>query len=258
MGGGARPSSEGLNQDGDSLFPEGVCAVEGEAWRIMGLPPAPPPHTNWFGHPCTCLALLAELAWGGHWVVGESGRLEGHARPRRAKFMTVPGQHSLCLACGDWGEGQGAPPGVADETRRNLCHCVLAPAPGTPAPPACFCYMVAAGTMQPAGTPRHYPLPWVPHPPALAQGSERGHCPPEGLWGGRKAVPTRLRCQAKRSALPGHSHHHTALADMDPSAGRQVLTSSPFPVVPPGTQGPQLLLGLMPDPGGRGGQRGLG
>lgn len=28
-----------------------------------------------------------------------------------------------------------------------------------------------------------------------------------------------------------------------------MLTSSPFPVVPPGTQGPQLLLGLMPDPG---------
>lgn len=39
---------------------------------------------------------------------------------------------------------------------------------------------------------------------------------------------------------------------------RQVLTSSPFPVVPPGTQGPQLLLGLVPSSGGRGGQRGLG
>lgn len=43
-----------------------------------------------------------------------------------------------------------------------------------------------------------------------------------------------------------------------PVSGRQVLTSSPFPAVPPGTQGPQLLLGVVPAPGGRGGQRGLG
>lgn len=43
-----------------------------------------------------------------------------------------------------------------------------------------------------------------------------------------------------------------------PVSGRQVLTSSPFPMVPPGTQGPQLLLGLVPVPGGCGGQRGLG
>lgn len=44
-----------------------VCGG-GEAWRIMGLPPAPPTHTNWFGHPCTRLALLGELAWSGHQV----------------------------------------------------------------------------------------------------------------------------------------------------------------------------------------------
>lgn len=43
-----------------------------------------------------------------------------------------------------------------------------------------------------------------------------------------------------------------------PVSGRQVLTSSPFPMVPPGTQGPQLLLGLVPVLGGCGGQRGLG
>lgn len=43
-----------------------------------------------------------------------------------------------------------------------------------------------------------------------------------------------------------------------PVSGRQVLSSSPFPMVPPGTQGPQLLLGLVPALGGRGGQRGLG
>lgn len=72
-------------------------------------------------------------------------------------------------------------------------------------------------------------------------------------------MPTRFRCQGQRPAPLGPSHHHTALADMDPVSGRQVLTSSPFPAVPPGTQGPQLLLGLVPALGGRGGQqRGLG
>ena len=61
--------SEGLNWDRNSLFPEGACVCGGgEDWRIMGLPPAPPTHTNWFGHPCTRLALLGELAWSGHQV----------------------------------------------------------------------------------------------------------------------------------------------------------------------------------------------
>lgn len=56
----------------------------------------------------------------------------------------------------------------------------------------------------------------------------------------------------------GHSHHCSALVKWTPVTGRQVLTSSPFPMVPPGTQGPQLLLGLLPALGGCGGQRGLG
>lgn len=80
----------------------------------------------------------------------------------------------MFLLSGAWEEGQGAPSGAADETRRNLCHCLLSLAPGTPASPACLCYMVAVGTMQPTGTPRHCPLPWEPHPPALVQGSGKG------------------------------------------------------------------------------------
>lgn len=60
-----------------TLLP-GVYVCAGEAWRTVGLPPGPPPqtHTNWFGHPCTCLALLAELAWSGHQAGGDSGHKE--------------------------------------------------------------------------------------------------------------------------------------------------------------------------------------
>lgn len=56
--------SEELNQDRNSLFPKGVCVGRGgaKAWRIMGLRFANPPHTNWFGHPYTLLALFMELA----------------------------------------------------------------------------------------------------------------------------------------------------------------------------------------------------
>lgn len=57
----------------------------------------------------------------------------------------------------------------------------LSLAPGTPAPPACFCYMVAVGTAQLAGTPRHCPLPWVPYTPGLGIGVKKGLIPPE--WG---------------------------------------------------------------------------
>lgn len=59
----------------------------------------------------------------------------------------------VLLLRGNWGEGQGAPPGAADETRRNLCQCLLSLAPGTLAPPVCLCYMVAVGTRLPTGTP---------------------------------------------------------------------------------------------------------
>lgn len=90
--GGARLGSEGLNQDRNSLFPGDVCVCGGEAWRIMGWPPAPTPlhtHTNWFGHPCTCLALLGELAWSGHQVgSGEWARGVCCAGPERDTLVT--------------------------------------------------------------------------------------------------------------------------------------------------------------------------
>lgn len=59
-------------------------------------------------------------------------------------------------------------------------------------------------------------------------------------------MPTRLRCQGERPALIGHAHHHSALVMCTPVSGRQVLTSSLIPVVPPGTRGPQRLLAWCP------------
>ena len=68
-------------------------------------------------------------------------------------------------------------------------------------------------------------------------------------------MPTRLRCQG--GLLHWGTLIHTQLwLTWTPVTGRQVLTSSPFPMVPPGTQGPQLLLGLVPVLGGPSGHGG--
>lgn len=48
-------------------FPEDVCVWGGRRRGLWGCLFSPT-HTNWFGHPCTRLALLGELAWSGHQV----------------------------------------------------------------------------------------------------------------------------------------------------------------------------------------------
>lgn len=49
------------------------------------------------------------------------------------------------------------------------------------------------------------------------RGQEGVNATQKGLWGRKKAVPTRLRCQGERPALMRHSHHYLALADMHPT-----------------------------------------
>lgn len=47
-----------------------VCVLGGaETWRVMGLSRAVPP--TWFGHPCTLLTQLVEVAWSEHQVERE-------------------------------------------------------------------------------------------------------------------------------------------------------------------------------------------
>lgn len=87
-------------------------------------------------------------------------------------------------------------------------------------------------------------------PPERGSGEERRQCPlGSGVREG-EACPN----EARRSPHAGLALVLVCV----PVSGRQVPTSSPVPAVPPGTQGLQLLLGLVPAPGGRGGQRGLG
>lgn len=84
------------------------------------------------------------------------------------------------------------------------------------------------------------------HTPSLSPGVRKGLMPPD-----RGSGEVRRQCPLvsgvkERPALIGHTHHHSALATCTPVSGRQVLTSPPIPVVPPGTQGPQLLLAWCP------------
>lgn len=110
----------------------------------------------------------------------------------------------MFLLSGNWGEGQGAPPGAADETGRNLCQCFLSLAPGTPAPPACLCYTVAVGTLLPADTPDTVPS--LGHLPP-AWGQEGVNIARMGLWG-RKQCPLGSG-EEDKPALMGPSHRYS-------------------------------------------------
>lgn len=111
--------------------------------------------------------------------------------------------------------------------------------PRDPAPPACLCYMVAVGTMQPADTPRHCPLPWVPHLPQPEHGGQEGvNATGKGLWGRKKAVPTGLRCQGERPALRRRSHHCWAPAAVHPSVRETGADLVPLPCGAPWHPGP--------------------
>lgn len=63
----------------------------------------------------------------------ESGHGECCAGLERDMLETEFGWQFVFLLRGDC-EGQGAPSGAADETRRNRCQCLLALAPGTQLP----------------------------------------------------------------------------------------------------------------------------
>lgn len=100
-----------------------------------------------------------------------------------------------------------------------------------------------------------HPLDTVPslgyHPLRLGTGVKKGLMASErGSWEERRQCP--LGSGVKKTGLL------SILPNMDPSVWETGTVFLPLPMVPPGTQGPQLLLGLVPAPGGCGGQRGLG
>lgn len=75
-------------------------------------------------------------------------------------------------------------------------------------------------------------------PPSLSTGQEGVNATGKGLWGRKKAVPTRLRCQGERPALMRHSHHSSGLADKHPSVWETGADLFPLPCGAPWHPGP--------------------
>lgn len=104
----------------------------------------------------------------------------------------------MFLLSGAWEEGQGAPSGAADETRRNLCHCLLSLAPGTPASPGASVTWLLWARCSLLAPPDTVPSLGYHTPQPECQGQERVNANAEGLRGRKGAVPTRLRCPGER------------------------------------------------------------
>lgn len=124
----------------------------------------------------------------------------------------------MFLLRGNWGEGQGAPPGAADEIRRNLCQCLCPWPPGPQLPQRASVRWLLWARHSLLAPPDTVLSLGYHNPPAVVQGGQEGvNATRKGLWGRKKAVPTRLRCQGERPALMGHSRHYQALAGVDSS-----------------------------------------
>lgn len=88
--------------------------------------------------------------------------------------MTEFGWQLVFLLGGDWGEGQaGGSPEQLMKQEEISVSAALTLAPGTPAPPACLCYMVARARRSLLAPPDTVPSLGY-HTSTLVQGSGRG------------------------------------------------------------------------------------